>query len=144
LFLGCGLNPNTTNHVAEDWLGLSYIASRKGIAALVDLKNNVKKVTFPNEPGGHRDFYVPESKINRILMNSGKIKEIKIGEATVLMIKIRDIMQVVLNALKDNPAVLLCDMPDCTFCYESKQSVLKDRERINTKIDSLIRELNLK
>ncbi|OGS21849.1 MAG: hypothetical protein A3J83_04540 [Elusimicrobia bacterium RIFOXYA2_FULL_40_6] len=140
LFLGCGLNPNTTNHVAEDWLGLPYITNRRGVAALVDLKNNVKKVSFPNEPGGHRDFYTPGSKINRILTESGKIKSVKIGGALVQMIKIRDIMSVVLSALKADPAVLLCDDTGCKFCSESKQLVLRDEEKILKRIDSLIKE----
>ncbi|NIA06309.1 MAG: aminoglycoside N(3)-acetyltransferase [Actinobacteria bacterium] len=143
MFLGCGLGPNTTLHAVEDWAGLPYMAERTAEALIVDMDNNISTVSFAKEPGGHRDFGNPRSKIERVFQQEGIIKDTHIDRASVQLIGICDMVNVTIKALVKCPDILLCDSPDCDFCRQGKRELLKHKDNSIEGIMSLRRELRI-
>jgi len=134
LFLGCGLKANSTVHAVEDWAGVPVSEAEE--ALLVDEANHTAKVTVPSIPIGDRDFYHTESNLNKKLVESGLMRGIQIGQALVQMMKMRDIVKVMLTFLKIDPAIVLCDRPNCEFCSGRKKLVLQEKEKILKNMDS--------
>ena len=143
VFLGCGLTPNTSLHAVEDWCCLPYLTDRTTQAVLVDMDNNQARISFPNEPGGHRGFYVDDPKIEKAFRREGILCETQIGRASAQRIGMRDLVRVTVNALTDAPDILLCDIPDCAFCQPAKARLVTEMDSVVRSIDALKRELGI-
>jgi aminoglycoside 3-N-acetyltransferase len=141
IFLGGCLMSNTTLHAVEDWVNLPYIIKRSGEALIFDDEENIKKISFPKEPGGHRSFFINRSKIEKAFDKEGIIAETQIGNSYTQMIPIRNIIQVTLEYLSKEPDILLCDNPVCEFCVSEKNEILAQKDIILRTIADLKQEL---
>jgi len=143
IFLGGCLKSNTTLHVVEDWVNLPYTVKRNGEALVFDYEENIKKISFPKRPDGHRSFYIDRSKIARAFDKEGIIAETQIGNSYTQMIPMRSIIQVTLKCLSKKPDILLCDNPICEFCVSEKKEILAQKDVILRTIAELKQELSM-
>ena len=141
LFLGCPVSSNTTIHAIEEWAGLPYAVESTKNAVLVDDNGNLKKVEIPCVPAGHRDFYKPNSKIERAFNCRNIIKKAQISSASIQLIEMRDIFEVTLGHLFKCPDFLLCEQGDCEFCRQKRAVLLDEKEVIRVNIERLKSEL---
>ena len=76
-------------------------------------------------PVGHRDFYQgrdwTKAKVNQRLAQRGLLSEGTIGQAQVVSIGVRELVDACMDIFADEPDLLLCDNPDCEFCTEAKR-----------------------
>lgn len=97
---------NTSTHFGEDWLDLPNMTS---VDALVKDGNSFKKVTVFREPTGPRNFYELDSKVDRELRKWKIQTSGKVHNADVHVMRHREFMNRLLNALIENPCLLLYD-----------------------------------
>ncbi len=122
LFLGVDHRRNTTLHAIEDWLDLPYLQVEQAVVRGEDGKRKVIKVT--KSPSGHRDFYQPNSKVERLLEASGIVRRGRVGEATAFWMPSQEMVDLVVKGLYQEPTLLLCDSPSCDFCPEYRQATI--------------------
>jgi len=114
LFLGVGLRCNTMLHALEDWLDLPYMQPEEAVVKGPNGEPQV--VTVTKCPMGDRDFYQRDSKVVRLLENSGLIRRGRVAQADTMWLPSPDMVRVVTEALREHPDLLLCDRPECEFC----------------------------
>lgn len=124
MLIGVDQDRNTTLHTVEALLQLPYL---KEINRTFETETG-EKVTgsWKHFPGPHRDFI----GIDKILRNSGKMKTGKIGNAVTRLIKSQDLLDLIMEEGRRNPAFALCDNPNCDDC-------VKQRAKISSHILSL-------
>ncbi|MFH1824547.1 MAG: AAC(3) family N-acetyltransferase [Candidatus Firestonebacteria bacterium] len=139
IFIGTGLGCNTTLHAIEDWLDLPYLTTEKAIVerdAGMAGKEEIVKVT--KSPSGCRDFYKKDSKIEKVFKKSGIIKKSSLGNADVVIIRAKDIVNTTIREIeKGRLDILLCDNPKCKFCTNGKKLLKKNQTHIMKKIKEL-------
>lgn len=118
LWLGTDMRTQTCCHTVEDWMRLPYMAT---CIALVEVDGEVREVEVTQSPAGHRDFYRKDSKVARAWEATGLMKKGKLCKADVCLMKARDFVDWLWKALLEDPGLLLCDNPDCSFCSEAKR-----------------------
>ena len=136
IFIGTGIGCNTTLHAVEDWLDLPYLTTERAIVERTDGREEIVKVT--KSPSGCRDFYKKDSKIEKVFKESGIIKEGKLGNADVIMMKARDVVNTTIREIeKGKLDILLCDNPKCKFCTNGKKLLQKNKDKIMKNIEEL-------
>lgn len=106
LWLGTTGTTNTSTHFAEDWLDLPNMTTED---ALVKDGNSWKRVVVTRSPSGPRDFYRNGCKLDRLLDSWGIKKIGRVHEATVTIMRHREFMNHLLQAMIDDPCLLLRD-----------------------------------
>ena len=123
LFLGCGMSPNSTLHACEDWAEMPYLGSVEVHIRQAD--GSVRRLTLEKTPPGHRDFYqgadFMKAKVNQRLADRGLLSETKIGNARVVSIFTRHLVDAVMDTFVGEPDVLLCDNASCDFCVRARR-----------------------
>ena len=123
LFLGCGLSPNSTLHACEDWAGMPYLGP--GEVHVRGADGSVRHFVVEKTPPGHRDFYRGkqwrEAKVNRLLADHDLFAATTIGEAEIVSIRMRDLVDAVMDAFSHQPDLLLCDDRACDFCTQARR-----------------------
>jgi len=132
LFLGVDLRRNTTLHAIEDWLDLPYLQTEQALVNGTDGDPEVVPVT--KSPSGHRDFYSPDSKVERLLQRADLIRRGRVGAAETIWLPAQEMVDAVVKGIYQEPDLLLCDSPDCDFCSTYRQPTIdhirKNRPRI--------------
>ncbi len=123
LFLGCGLSPNSTLHACEDWAEMPYLGPTE--VHVKEADGSVRRFSLYKMPVGHRDFYQGrdwmKAKVNQRLAQRGLLSETTIGQAQVVSIGVRELVDACMDIFADELDLLLCDNPDCEFCTEAKR-----------------------
>jgi len=119
--LGVDQDRNTTLHTVEELLRLPYLKTTD-VKTFATPEGEVSK-SWPFFPGPHRNFI----GLDRILRESGKMKIARIGKAVTRLIKSQDLIDVALQAGKEDPAFVLCDNPNCMDCISQKADLRRDR-----------------
>lgn len=114
LFLGVDFRVNTTVHAVEDWLHLPYMSNE--IALVKGPDGQARRVPVTKSPMGDRDFYKRESKLDRVMWDSGIVRQGCIGPARVLMCGSKAHCRLLTEVLAEQPDLLLCERPQCEFC----------------------------
>jgi aminoglycoside 3-N-acetyltransferase len=122
LFLGVNLRTNTTLHAIEDWLDLPYLEVAKATVKGSDGRRKIVEVT--KSPGGHRDFYRNDSKVERLLERAGIIRRGTVGAADTCWMPAKEMVEVVVKGIYEEPTLLLCDREDCEFCTTYRQPTI--------------------
>ncbi|MBI2192707.1 MAG: AAC(3) family N-acetyltransferase [Planctomycetes bacterium] len=126
LLIGCDQDRNTTLHTIEDYADLPYLSPLE--ATYYDEKGEVRTLRMTRFPGPHRDFI----GLDRLLRRAGVMCTGKIGKAVCRLISARGMQDVVLEALRRDPAAVLCDNPSCEDCLwqrgKTKQARLQREE----------------
>jgi len=105
LFLGVGLECNTTFHYAEEVAGVSYHMQEEPVlATIVDYDGNQHQVQlWLHRYGAERNFLRPEP-----YFMAKKIERVgRIGNCTVRLLQARPMAEYTLQRLKDDPGYLL-------------------------------------
>jgi len=116
--LGVDQDRNTTLHTAEALLRLPYLTTETRTFGTPE--GNVTR-SWPFFPGQHRDFI----GLDPMFRKSGKMKVGRIGQATVRLIKSRDLIDLAVEAGRDNPAFVLCTNPNCPDCVSQRARIRK-------------------
>lgn len=126
LLLGVDQDRNTTLHTIEEYADLPYLSEHR-----VDYTDQagMKRIKILKKyPGPHRNFI----GIDRLLAEEGAMKTGKIGSASARLIKARQMADVLFKALKKNPALFLCDNPDCMDCVMQRGKIAGLNLKIET------------
>lgn len=125
MLLGVGFNVCSFFHAVEDRLELPYYDI--SMEALVeDDYGRVSRVKLEKSPEGHRDFYVEpkrDSKVKLELMKTGIVKTGFVGEASVVIVRSRELLAALYEIIRRRPDIFLCDRDDCRFCREAKKKL---------------------
>ena len=115
MLVGVTHKSNTAIHICTYLAELPYLDVWREIEVFDDDGNvEIVKVLNPGCSGGFDNLepFIMEK-------NAQQIK--KIGNATVRYMKASDIIEIGVEALKDNPALLLCERPDCLWCANARK-----------------------
>lgn len=109
-FFGTDMRTCTTIHAVEDWMNLPYMEEAYALVEQPDGSGAKVKVT--KSPCGQRDFYRRNSKIEQYLLAKNFIKQAQVYNATVSLMKARDLCDMTWQAITENPTILLEDLPN--------------------------------
>lgn len=110
LLLGVDQDRNTTLHTVEEYADAPWLSDRSG--QYYDDNGEIHTIHMKKFPGPHRDFI----GVDRILRETGVEKIGKVGNAVCRLIKAKEMIQTALAAFEKDPALVLCDNPNCGDC----------------------------
>ena len=116
LLMGVDHTANSTIHVAEELLQLPYIRRTRTTKVLTGQGEKTITLRRPPCSNGFNVVDVP-------LRHRNQIREGKLGNARLLLMRSRDLVAETLDLLHENPAALLCPS-GCDFCEESRAMLL--------------------
>src|SRR5574340_253923 len=111
-----------TLHAIEDWLALPYMQDAEALVKGPEGKPQIVKVTM--SPAGDRDFYRKDSKVEQVYRKAGLLHRGKVGQADTIWMPGRELVAAVVEAIYQEPTLLLCDRADCEFCREYRQPTI--------------------
>lgn len=118
LLLGVDQDRNTLLHTAEDYADSPYLTPR--FARYRDpADGRVKEITLEKFPGPHRDFI----GLDPLFREAGVMRIGKIGEAVCRLMDAAGTVRVAVNALKKDPAAVLCKNPACADCIRQRGAI---------------------
>lgn len=110
LLLGVDQDRNTLLHHPEELVRAPYLSTIQRRYRAED--GSVRTKTIELFPGPHRDFIGLEP-----LLREGKAMRIgKVGKAVARLMHAGTTVEIVLDALRRDPAAVLCDNPNCDDC----------------------------
>jgi len=104
-FFGTDNRTNTTVHVVEEWMGLPYMES--GHAWVKGPDGQPQRIPLLQAPLGPRDFYRRSSRSEKVILDSGIVRQRAIGRANVSLMKVRELHRVLREAIIADPCLLL-------------------------------------
>jgi aminoglycoside 3-N-acetyltransferase len=113
LLIGVDHTANSTIHIAEEFLRLPYL-NRTRSTTVID-EHGERNITLRRPPCSN-GFNVVDAPLRA----RGQIRESRLGNARVLLMRSQDLVAVALELLRDDPAALLC-CGGCEFCDESRK-----------------------
>ena len=118
LLLGVDQDRNTLLHTAEDYADSPYLTPR--FARYRDPSDGqVKDITLQKFPGPHRDFI----GLDRLFREAGVMRTGKIGKAVCRLMDAAGTVRVAVDALKRDPAAVLCENPACADCVRQRGAI---------------------
>lgn len=121
LFLGCDQDRNTLLHTAEDLARGAYLSTFR--RDYYDESRTVKTLVMERFPGPHRDFI----QLDRLFLEAGAMCMGKIGRAVCRLMHAGDTLDLALDALRRDPAAVLCDNPHCVDCVKQRAAIKRER-----------------
>lgn len=124
MLLGCNHNSNSLIHVAESLAEIPYIyvpelAGSDGFCKVRQEDGRVKKVQLTEFTGCSKGF----SRAETPLRAAGVIRDGKIGQAAVQLMRASEVLGVLTPLLRADPSLLFCDKPTCSFCVPRRESL---------------------
>lgn len=119
MWLGTSMPTQTACHVLEDWMRLPYMST---CVALVDDGGETKEAEVTQSPAGHRDFYRQGSKVDVAWAAAGHMKKGSVCKADSSLMRARDFVGWLWDALLKDPGLLLCDSAECKFCRGGREA----------------------
>ena len=113
--MGVDQDRNTSLHSVEELLRLPYL-KESSVATFETPEGKTISKSWKFFPGPHRDFI----QLDSILRESGKMKTFMVGNAVTRLIKSRDMIDITLEAGRNNPAFALCSNPNCANCIKQR------------------------
>jgi len=117
LLLGVDQDRNTTLHTAEALSGAVYLSDITG--AYVDDSGSEVTIPIAAMAGPHRDFI----GLDRLFRERGIMRIGRIGSAVCRLMDAGGILDVAMEALKRDPAAVLCDNPNCADCVMQRGKI---------------------
>jgi len=118
VFIGCEISANTFLHFLEDSSGAKFLS-----AAIVKIKEpdgRLRTEMIPRHLPGHRDFYRRDALngkfYQRAVERGLEIRTAALGAGKATVMELRQLYDIGMRLIKDDPRILLCDDPDCQFC----------------------------
>jgi aminoglycoside 3-N-acetyltransferase len=117
LLIGVDNDRNTTMHTLEEYVEAPYLSDRE--AAYLDENGREQTKKMRLFPGPHRDFIGLGALFRRREVESVG----KIGRAVCHLIDAKRMRDAVLAAFRDDPALVLCDNPNCADCVMQRRGI---------------------
>lgn len=117
LLLGVDQDRNTTLHTAEALSGAVYLSDITG--TYVDDSGTEVTIPIAAMAGPHRDFI----GLDRLFRERGIMTIGRIGSAVCRLIDAGAMLDMTLEALKQDPAAVLCDNPSCADCVMQRGKI---------------------
>ncbi len=114
--LGVDHRASSMVHVAEEFIGVPYL-NRTRIARIVR-NGKIEEVTV-RRPGCDFAF----NRIDPILRKRGRIFEKRVGNSRLALMRSTDVVEAAAVLLRENPAALLCDLPDDGVCDQARRLI---------------------
>jgi aminoglycoside 3-N-acetyltransferase len=122
VWLGADLACTTFFHFLEDELNLPYL--KPALCRIKRADGHVESVWVPKHLPGHREFYHYPGEdtaiYRRLIQNGLTIRQTKLGWGAIKAVDAAQMYSLGMQALQDDPNLLLCDSPECLFCSQSK------------------------
>lgn len=122
LYIGTGLGPSTFLHYLETVNNAPFL--QPAVCRVREPGGSLRTVLLEKHLPGHRDFYrkdAEDCKFFRRGVEEGLvIREIPFGMAKLQLIDLRNFYEVGMKLWKEDPRILLCDDPECSFCRSFK------------------------
>lgn len=120
LLLGVGHNTNSTIHVGESHAGVPYLdvpfSGDAFTCARVLAPTGPIDITIRQPPGCSKAF----GSVERPLRERGAVRDGKVGEAIVQLVRSKAVIEATVGILTANPAALLCTDPHCYRCTQAR------------------------
>jgi aminoglycoside 3-N-acetyltransferase len=113
LLIGCGHESNSTIHVAEELLHLPFLKRTRPASIIRD--GGVIGVTV-RRPGCSDSF----NRIDPPLRARGVVIDGCIGEARLMLMRSRDLVEAACELMRADPGALLCQPGRCVTCDEAR------------------------
>lgn len=110
LLLGVDQDRNTTMHTAEALSGAVYLTSIQG--TYIDDSGQAVTIDIAAMAGPHRNFI----GLDPLFRERGVTRMGRIGKAVCRLMDSRMMLEVALEALRHDPAAVLCNNPACSDC----------------------------
>ena len=135
LQLGTDQTTNSMIHVAEEIVEVPYLDRSREVSIRTPQGEIVHK--WIRRPGCSRGFGVIEEE----LQEQGEITETFIGKCRARLMSARAVVDAAVEALKLDPEALLCDLPDCETCAQSRAMIAAtEAERQDKEVIELAKE----
>lgn len=121
LLLGVDQDRNTTLHTVEELLRLPYLQTTE--EKRFETPTGQVTKSWPLFPGPHRNFVGCDALVRA----SGKMTVGRIGSAVARLIKSRDLIDILVEHGRKDPAWALCDNPSCADCVSQHAALRRDR-----------------
>jgi aminoglycoside N3'-acetyltransferase len=118
LLVGVGHFANSAAHVAEELLEMPYLDRRRR-ARVARADGSVQEVEL-RRPGCSDSW---DAVIGPPLRERGAIREGKVGESKLQLMRARDVVEVTANLLRRDPRALLCDRSTCDACEQARRMI---------------------
>lgn len=125
LMLGCDLRSCTILHLCETMASVPYldVAFTKGqdyeTAHRINEREEVEEFILKPVPGCSKGFNNAEDYLRK----KGVLKDVKILNAESMILPAKDILEVMTDKLKTDPAFLLCEDPKCGICPRRRNRI---------------------
>jgi aminoglycoside N3'-acetyltransferase len=119
LYFGAGLESTTFIHFLEDATHMPFLST--AICRVKMPNGELDTVAVPRHLPGCREFYTDamECKFFRRAFARGlELKRVKLGMGELMLLDIRQLYDIGMAVIKEDPKILLCDSPDCLFCRQ--------------------------
>jgi len=118
VFIGCDISANTFLHFLEERSGAECLST--AIIKIQEPDGRLRTETIPRHLPGHRDFYRRDALngkfYQRAIANGLEIRTAALGAGKATVMELRQLYEIGMRLIKEDPRVLLCDDPDCQFC----------------------------
>jgi aminoglycoside 3-N-acetyltransferase len=117
LLLGVDQDRNTLLHHPEEIVRAPYLSTVE--RRYLDEDGQVRTKTLEFFPGPHRDFIGLEP----VIRESGAMRVGKVGRALGRLMHATTTVEAVTTALREDPAAVLCDNPNCDDCVRQRAMI---------------------
>ncbi len=117
LLLGVDQDRNTTLHTAEALVGAPYLTDIE--ATYIDDNGSPVTISIAAMAGPHRDFI----GLDRLFRDSGAMKVGRIGGVVCRLIDAGMMLDLAVEAMKRDPAAVLCSNPACMDCVMQRGAI---------------------
>ena len=125
VLLGVGQWANSALHAVEDMLGMPYLRAAKAWTAS-PVTGLPEPFVCRKCPVGDRDFYNRGgSKWDAAIHAAGAVRRARVGRAEAQVMEAGPWAEAAAGLLERQPALLLCDRPQCVFCVWAKGRLSK-------------------
>lgn len=124
LHIGCSMTTCSLVHVGEaivrvPYLGKVSYGGYDTTLTLIDYDGNEHEFPLRDNPGDSKAF----TRVQDEMEKRGMIHHCKVGDADCLKFNGMDALNVTVEMLQADPAVLLCDKETCPVCAPSKKII---------------------
>jgi len=117
LLIGVDQDRNTTLHAAEAITGAPYLTDIEA-TYICDYGNHIT-IPVAAMAGPHRDFI----GLDRLFRSNGAMKTGKIGKAVCRLMDAGKMLDLAIDAIRRDPAAVLCDNPACADCVMQRGKI---------------------
>ena len=126
LLIGVDLDRATLMHTVETLADAPYLRDRG--CEYLDEAGRRRHLVARRFPGSHRDFI----GLDRRFRDAGVMRVGRIGKAVVRLLRASGMVREGLAAMREDPAAVLCDNPNCADCNWQRGKIKERRLREET------------